>query len=265
MPWRIELLGALRARQGQRVVARFANQKGAALLAYLAYHRQRAHSREELAELLWPEAEPEAGRHNLRQALLSLRRQLEPADALEVGGALFVASRAEVQLSPVVATDVEEFEAGLKAAAQAPEPAAQAAELARAVDLYGGPLLPGLYDDWLLTERERLAEACLVALDRLGQYHQEAGDLERALAYGRRAVALDPLREAAHLMVMRLLVQMGRPADALRQYGELERTLREQLDAAPCDEAAALARGWNESRLRMAFRIDLGIEKDVDA
>src|SRR5687768_11242751 len=108
MPWWIELLGGLRVRQGERQIARFANQKGAALLAYLAYHRKQTHSREALAELLWPEAMPEVGRHNPRQALLFLRRQLEPADAAEVGSPLFMAHRSDVQLSPAVSTDVEE-------------------------------------------------------------------------------------------------------------------------------------------------------------
>src|SRR5262245_26308447 len=37
-PWRIELLGWLRATQGERVVTRFRSQKTGALLAYLAYH-----------------------------------------------------------------------------------------------------------------------------------------------------------------------------------------------------------------------------------
>jgi DNA-binding SARP family transcriptional activator len=73
-PWRIELLGRLRATQGDRVVTRFRAQKGGALLAYLAYHLHRPHPREVLIELLWPEVEPHSGRNNLRRELTSLRR-----------------------------------------------------------------------------------------------------------------------------------------------------------------------------------------------
>jgi hypothetical protein len=36
-PWRIELLGGLRARHGERVVARFRTQKAAELLASSSY------------------------------------------------------------------------------------------------------------------------------------------------------------------------------------------------------------------------------------
>ena len=49
------------------------SRKTRALLAYLAYHR-RTHSRDALMELFWPEAEPAPARHNLSQALSSLKR-----------------------------------------------------------------------------------------------------------------------------------------------------------------------------------------------
>src|SRR5919201_1903557 len=79
--WRVELLGGLRATRGDQVVTHFRTQKNAALLAYLAYHRRRSHRREELIELLWPEGEPRAGRNSLKQALSTLRQQLEPPGA----------------------------------------------------------------------------------------------------------------------------------------------------------------------------------------
>ena len=80
-PWRIQLLGGLRAERGESVVTRFRTQKTALLLAYLAYYGRRAHSRETLIELLWPESDAELGRHNLSVALSWLRNQLEPPSA----------------------------------------------------------------------------------------------------------------------------------------------------------------------------------------
>src|SRR5229473_4658723 len=104
-PWRIEMLGWLRAVQGDRVVTHFRSRKVAALLAYLAYHSQRSHPREELVELLWPECDPAAGRHRLCQALYSLRCQLEPPGV--PSGAVLLSNRATVQLNPAACiTDV---------------------------------------------------------------------------------------------------------------------------------------------------------------
>src|SRR4051794_21626096 len=74
--WRIELLGELRAVSGESVVSRFRTQKTGFLLAYLALYLHRAHAREALLDRFWPEEAQEAGRHNLRNALSALRRQL---------------------------------------------------------------------------------------------------------------------------------------------------------------------------------------------
>src|SRR6185436_3640083 len=81
MATRISLLGGLRVSRHGVVVSRFPTRKTAALLAYLAYHPQRLHPRESLAELLWPEEDPEATRVRLRTALVALRHLLEPPGA----------------------------------------------------------------------------------------------------------------------------------------------------------------------------------------
>src|SRR5712692_9853562 len=76
--WRIELLGGLRAIQGDRVISRFRSQKTGGLLAYLAYHCRSTHQREALIELLWPGRDPAASRDGLSTELSWLRHQLEP-------------------------------------------------------------------------------------------------------------------------------------------------------------------------------------------
>src|SRR6266849_7276117 len=95
--WRIELLGRLRATQGDHVVTRFRARRTGALLAYLAYYTDRPHPREVLIELLWPETEPHSGRSSLSRELTSLRRQLEPPGVS--AGAVIVADRGSVQLN----------------------------------------------------------------------------------------------------------------------------------------------------------------------
>src|SRR5262245_7892326 len=147
--WRIELLGGLRARHGDRVISRFRSYKTGVLLAYLAHFLKRSHPREELVELLWPEAAPEAGQMSLRTSLSSLRRQLEPPGT--PAGSVLVADRANVSLNPAaVTTDAAVFESALQSARQAGDPQAREALLTQAFEIYQGPLLPGLYEDWVL-------------------------------------------------------------------------------------------------------------------
>jgi DNA-binding SARP family transcriptional activator len=239
--WHLRLLGGLRAERGGETVTRFRSQKFGALFAYLALFPQRVHTREELADLLWPDAEPEAARTNLRTALSSLRKQLEPPGT-PAGSVLVTSGHGQVGLNPAAfETDVAAFEKALKAAARpATSPDETARLLADAADRYAGPLLPGYYETWALTERDRLAEAHLDALRRLVAYHEQAGEPERALGFARRAVSADPLSEEAHAEVIRLLMAMGQPGAARRKFDELARLLDEQLSAEPSPETRAL-------------------------
>ncbi len=240
-PWRIEMLGWLRAVQGERIVSRFRTRKTGALLAYLAFHLHRSQPRELLIELLWPEATPELGRNSLSKALTSLRHQLEPPGV--PAGAVILADRDTVRLNPAaVITDVGQFEGALHSADRAREAGECCRWLIEAAEQYTGELLPGFFDDWILQERERLAEANLSTLARLVSGLRESGDLAAALSWARRAVAADPLREEAHDDLIRLLIDLGQPDAARRQYAELERLLA-GLGAEPEPEIRALVRG----------------------
>ena len=243
-PWRIYLLGGLRAEQGAVVVERFRSQKFGGLLAYLALFPGRSHPREELADRFWPDSDVEAARASLRQALASLRRQMEPPP-LPMGSVLET-DRLYIRLNPdAVRVDVAAFEAAFEAAVRAaaarPDPLDPLEPLSEAASLYRGDLLPGFYDDWVLTERERLRHLYFEVLERLAAAHRDAGRLSEAIEVARRLVAAETTREGSHRLLMRHLIAAGRPGEAVRQYEELARTLRDRWDAAPDAETEALA------------------------
>jgi predicted ATPase/DNA-binding SARP family transcriptional activator/class 3 adenylate cyclase len=230
----------VRAEQDGRLITRFRTRKTAALLAYLALHPTRIHSREELVERFWPDDDLDAARTSLRTALASLRRQLE-LPGTPTGGVL-IADRASIRLNPAaVAVDVAEFEATLRAAEQLAEGVPRIPVLARAAEIYSGELLPGFYDDWVLPERERLAQAYRGLLRRLAGLLEASGEPARAIEYARRAVAADPADEASCRELMRLLSATGEPAAALRQYHQLERILREEFGEPPSPVTRDLA------------------------
>jgi predicted ATPase/DNA-binding SARP family transcriptional activator len=238
--WHITLLGGLRAEQDGKSVTRFRTRKTASLLATLAYHADRIHPRDELVELLWPDDDPDAARASLRTALNSLRKQLEPPGVPP--GSVLVTDRSIVRLrKDAVSTDVAEFKAALREARAAADAGSAASHLTRAVQAYQGELLPGFYEDWVLSERQHLAESYTGALLQLIAHREAGGDITQALEYARLAISNDRTNEEAHQKVICLLRKAGRPADALQQYRELERILREQLDVQPSEESRALA------------------------
>jgi len=237
--WHIQLLGELRARMGDHRITRFPTQKTGALLAYLAYYVRR-HSRETLGTLLWPDDDPGAVRNRLRVALASLRRQLEPPGVPT--GCVLLADRADVRLNPdAVTTDVATFEACLAESGRCPGDAERIALLTKAAELYTGDLLPGYYEEWILTERERLAAEFLTALRRLVRCLAHVRDFDRALAFAQRALRTDPLREESHRDLMRLYTATGQPSAALNQFRELERLLKDELGARPSAASQQLA------------------------
>ncbi|MBV9865173.1 MAG: tetratricopeptide repeat protein [Abitibacteriaceae bacterium] len=239
-PWRIELLGGLRARCADQVITRFRTQKAGALLAYLAYHHQRTHPREVLVEVLWPDIEPAAARNNLRVALVSLRHQLEPPGA--TAGGVILADRASLGLNPLaISTDVIEFEATLQAAAQVQDAGERVQFWGKAVELYQGALLAGFYENWIPVEEQRLEELFFRAVRNLITELEQNRQLERALHYAQHAVTVAPLREEARRELMRLYVAIGELPAALRQYHEFEQLLEKQWGEVPSAATRALA------------------------
>ncbi|MBC8136786.1 MAG: tetratricopeptide repeat protein [Fibrella sp.] len=214
-PWYIRLLGGLSAFQGEQVIERFPTQKTGGLLAYLAFYRGRSHPREVLLEQFWPDRALDKARGSLSVALNSLRSQFEPATTPGASpvGAFLIADRSTVRLQPdAFTTDVHAFIQVREAAARAATDAEAIDLLEQAERLYTGELLPGFYEDWVLAERERLADARLQMLHRLTTLLIQSGNLDRALEYAHRAVQAGPFDEESRRLLAHVHALIGRPA-----------------------------------------------------
>ena len=75
----VSLLGPFQVTLDGKPVIAFESAKVRALLAFLTAEADHAHSREALAELLWPERLPGAALANLRHALANLRKVISDA------------------------------------------------------------------------------------------------------------------------------------------------------------------------------------------
>jgi len=198
--------------------------KLAGLLAYLACTAPRPQSREKLSTLLWGSHFDAQAKQNLRQALSRLRKLLGQ-DALESDGEVVWLNAAAVRC------DVGRFEALVREGSRE--------ALSAAADLYRGRLVDDIalseegWSDWLTGERERLLELALGALMGLGEQELTAGRAEQALKVGRRAIALNNMREDAHRLVVQALAATGRKAEALKYYGDLVVLLKRELNTQP--------------------------------
>ena len=222
---RIELFGNLRVTCGEQLVVSVNTSRLQSLLAYLLLHGDAPQPREQLAFILWPESNEPQARTNLRQLIHHLRRAL-PAECC-----FLTADNHTVQWrrDPACSVDVHEFDAAI-ARASGPE---ELQALEEAVRLYQDDLLRGSYDEWLQPKREHYRRQLASVLNRLVPLLEERGDYLAAIRHAERLVALDPLRESHHQLLIRLHTANRDRAGALRAYHQCMRVLRRELGVDP--------------------------------
>jgi DNA-binding SARP family transcriptional activator len=226
---RIRLLGELDLRHGEAPVPPLGSARAESLLAYLLLHREAAQPRQRLAFLLWPDSSEPQARTNLRHLLHVLRRALPDADRF-----LEVTPRTLRWRQDAPSwVDVAAFEEAANRAERAAGPGEELGALTEAAELYTGDLLRGVYDDWVLEERERLRQRHLRVLERLLEALEARGETGAAIRSAEQLLRDDPLREATYRVLMRLHDARGDRARALRTYHACAATLERELGVEP--------------------------------
>lgn len=193
------------------------------LLAYLAIqdHPQR---RSHLAGTLWPESNESHAHASLRSALWRLRT---------TGSRLIGASEQFVGLDPAVAIDYREScELAWRLIADADIASPGEDDRIDRCSLLDD-LLPGWYDEWAISERERFRQLRLHALESLCNRLRRQHRFAEAIHVGYSVLACEPLRENIHKVLIRSFLEEGNASEAHRQYGLLRDALRRELGVEP--------------------------------
>lgn len=228
---RIQICGALVVeRDGQRLDALLPGRQGRLLFTYLVINRHRLIPRDEMAEALWREPDPEAVDTRLNPLLSKLRKVFGPGT---------VEGRSTLRLClPDAWVDLEAaFEAVHRA-----ESAVAQQDWARA----WGPsltalfvaerdILPGEDAPWIDEIRHQLTVLRLRALECYAATGLGIGGAELAGAVRAclRLIRLAPLRESGYRHLMQALAAQDNLAEALHVYGQLCDCLRDQLGVSP--------------------------------
>ncbi len=241
---RVCLFGRFDVCYRQQILSGFEARKVQDLLFYLLLYRQRSHSREALADLLWGEQSATRSRRYLRKVLWQLQAALN-AQASTLENPLLLVEPDWVQINPKADMwlDVAVFEQAFALVRGIPGRLLDSQSvkgLQGAVDLYRGDLLEGCYQDWCIYERERFQHMYLAMLDKLMDYCQARRDYEAGLSYGRLILRYDRARERTHRRLMRLYYLAGDRTAALRHYERCVVALEEELGVKPTRSTVAL-------------------------
>lgn len=214
------------------------------VLAMLATHPGQLVTVAELVDELWPEEPPRSAVPNVRTYAANLRRNFETVDA--AAGVLVRQAngyRLRVERDQV---DIHCFETEYRQARALFDEGLldRAAEvLERAVGRWRGPMLAGVPLGPVLAARTAAAEdERLQATELLADAWVRTGREERAVPVLRELLALHPLRESAHLLLMRALHQRGDRAGAVAAYESARAALRRELGIEPAAELRLLRR-----------------------
>lgn len=186
-----------------------------------------------LEEALWPDAEADTARSNLKSTVHRLRKLLGHPEAIEM-------SAGQLNLNPQICwTDVWEFERLIQKAGNGDS---RADLLYQAIHLYKGPLLGNGEDTgWLIPARERLHRLYLGIVRALGKQLESEENFEEAIAIYENGIAVDELAENLYRSLMQCYLQLGEIAEAMVVFKRCCTVLKARLDVAPSRQTQAVA------------------------
>lgn len=171
---------------------------------------------------LWPDKTDDRAAANLRSSLWRL-----PCLASDE---LISATGNQLALCDDIEVDVHQIERhGWSLLEHAPHRASN--PLDRSMLL--AELLPAWYDEWVLAERERLAQLQLHFAEALAYTYLDRGAVAAALDLALRLVAVDPLRERSQRVLLTVYCSEGSLGQAQRQLDRYGRLLEEAFGCRP--------------------------------
>jgi len=201
-----------------------------ALIAYVGLQTSLVCGREQLATLLWGDTGDANARHSLSQAILALRKKIEPHG-------LLIADRASIRfVESEIWIDVRHFDRLL--AIGGAQSVAQAVALFKTGFLEGFHSGASAFDDWADNERSRLWMLYRSAVEQYAENLTTPS--ERVIEAITRLSSHDQFDESVHRLMLRTLVQrFGIPA-ALAYAEKVKKLLDRELGVDPDPATTAL-------------------------
>jgi DNA-binding SARP family transcriptional activator len=217
--------------------------QGRLVFAYLAFKRERAVSRQELAEAIWGSAQP-AGWDSGLTALISKLRTAFGRIGLDGRATLATADNGYwLRLAHKSWVDLEAARENLhhaESAAAAGDHEGAYGPAVVAATILERPLLEGYDEPWIHARRADLHAQRVRALDCLVDVLTWNGELTLALRHAHEAVELEPYRERGYQRLMRLNAKLGDRAEALLVFEKCRTLLSEELGVDPSPETVAV-------------------------
>lgn len=213
--------------------------KATALLAYIALKNQPI-DRASLIDLLWPTYDEDRARSSLRRTLSVLRKALrqewlilkDETIALDNKDTLYIDVRVFKQTiqrlqHPMTHADIEALE--------------QVVELYRADFMLGFAIRDSTpFEEWVLTESQKLSHDLLDAFSILVTWHSQHSDYNAVIRVSEKWQAVDPFEEKAIYYLLQAHAHLGNRSRAIQIFEDFEQLLRKELEIQPMPDTQDL-------------------------
>jgi DNA-binding SARP family transcriptional activator len=194
------------------------------LLALLAQSPRLSGRRDHLAQLLWPDSDVTHARRSLRQTLFRVTKNTE--DLVIRDGERLTLNR------DVIRVDCWELEGALKRR-----------DYAKVIELYKGPFLAGQerkvspeLEHWIESQNSHIHGGVELAYAKFVEEALHAGATEKAVRHARDFAAVNPLDEAAQILLVRALRADGDEVAALGAFQAYRTLLDKEVGDSPAAE-----------------------------
>ena len=240
---RIYLTGSVAIEHGEQLIRErdFPGRQGRIAFVYLALHRHRTVHRDEMLSAIWPDDTGDSGLDPILSKLRAVLRGagLRPGEAgIEVAGGTIA-----LRLPDDAWVDVEAAANALDEAegmVRRNQSSAAWGAANTAVIITRRPLLPGAEAPWIESQRSTLRAMQLRALQCLVTVSANNNEPHQAIQHAAEMVQLEPFRETAYQLLMRMHAAAGDRAEALRVFARCRELLRDELGVSPSPQTEAV-------------------------
>lgn len=208
------------------------------LLAYLILECDFPQSRRKIAFDFWPESVEKQALSNLRKLIHELRGYHPQIDRFLKITSEYLMWKDEWPFC----SDVREFEQLSQGQTLY--------ELRKAEELYRGELLPGFYEEWLHSKREKLAQMHVKVLEKLVFQLENQKEYSTAIVFARKLLLHNQLNEEYYRILMRLHAMNKDAVGIVTTYEQLQFFLGNEFGIAPDEESLQLYRRLTQVRTK---------------
>lgn len=207
------------------------------LFLYLLFYAKVGQTKEQITTALWPDLSPAKATSNFHINLFRARKAIFPGIITLKDG------RYQLNSDLSIYSDVAEFERLIDHTENLDNDIKdKAAHLERALNLYKGPLMVGIYSEWTEQRRRELEELYLRTLSSLATIKENQSDYKIAIELLEKFLDIDPYQEEIYIRLIKYQTARGDKVAARQAYSRYATTITNEMGLNPQPEIVKLRR-----------------------